>query len=393
MVASGRSAIVTGLMLGLIALAAPSAGASVFAAEGYPAQLSGEQTEQVTIGSEAGTIKCSETTVSGTLEEGPNGAVALTPTFKSCTAFGIAATIVVNGCQLVGHSGAETGSEIFAGTMDVTCPAEKAIVITTATCEMQIGPQTGLSSLTLTDETGGTRKVGVGFGLTGVAYTVTKDGAFCPFSGTGAKTNGTMGGKVSFGGTWKKAATGVFVIPQATIMCETEGGEECLQEALFPFKMPAVAPTAKIVLGAITVDCETSKLELEGIGTRFNGDAVLVGLEWNFIVKKCKTAVVPACGTVSSEPNFLTYMHPLGKGKAEWLGESIKLNIVCGAQVNCRYKKAKPITFTGGKPAGFEAKDTGLEQEKIPGEAGCVAEAKLTGTFAVGDIAFFDKKG
>lgn len=377
----------TTLVLGVACWVAPTAGATWIGSEGYPAELVSEQLAEMTLGSEAGTVKCTATTFGGSVP-GLDKSVALKPTFTGCKAFGVAATVSANGCLFVVHPGSETGSKVFSGTMDVSCPVEKTIVITALGCEIRIGSQSGLSSLTLTDEETSPPRMAVAFGLSGVSYNVAKDEGLCPFIGTGVRTNGTVGGKTAVKGTSGAGSVGVFALADAAILCEAVE-EECQQGGpilKLPFKVKATAPSAKIVLGGITVDCQDAKLELEVTGSRFNGDALALGLEWNFNVKNCKTANVANCTTVASEVPFITEFHPVAKGSGEWLGTLIRLKIVCGGEVICRYSKAKSaMTFTEGKPATIEAKATPLDREVIPGEAGCAAEAKLTTTLTVND--------
>jgi hypothetical protein len=389
-----KALIVAAVALVITCLAAPDANASWIASEHYSSALSSSQLEEVTLGTEGGTVKCSKTTFTGTLSD-ISHTVSLTPSFSECTAFGGSATVTPNGCTYVIHPGEETASREFNGTLDVSCGEGKAIVVATSLCEAKITAQSGLSSLKLSDETTSPERMSVKFEVSSAKYEVTKDSGTCPFKEVGKKTDGTMGGKEAILATHGVESVGMFALSEATIACETGGEEVCQKQLSLPFKFKLTAATSSFALGPITIACETSNLELEAVGQRFNKDMVLIGLEWDFLAKKCEAGKVP-CTVASAAPNFLTYSHPLVNGAGDWLVEAMQLNLTCGTAVKCRYKKAKQaisIVPTKGAVKGqFEAKGTELEQDPITGEVGCTNPAKLTGTFVLGDIAFFKEK-
>ena len=62
------------------------------------------------------------------------------------------------------------------------------MVVTAGTCEITIGEQGELNKVDLANSGNG---VSAQATVTGIAYTVTKDGFGCPFGGTGAKTGAT----------------------------------------------------------------------------------------------------------------------------------------------------------------------------------------------------------
>jgi hypothetical protein len=94
----------------------------------------------------------------------------------------------------------------FTGSSDVTCPPGEAIVVKGGNCEVQIGSQSGLGPVGLDEVTApepepeepeGHDEVEASFEMSpasGFAYTKSLDGASCPLSGTGAKTDGVFGG-------------------------------------------------------------------------------------------------------------------------------------------------------------------------------------------------------
>jgi hypothetical protein len=117
----------------------------------------------------------------GTLKEAST-TVTVTPTYTGCKAFGFAsATVTTIGCDYVFHdAGANT-----AGTVDVECSAGNVIKIVAGNCEVQVGSQTGLKSITYSNSH---PTVTVKATVTGITVNATKDGFLCPLSGTGHKT-------------------------------------------------------------------------------------------------------------------------------------------------------------------------------------------------------------
>jgi len=74
----------------------------------------------------------------------------------------------------------------------VACPAGKSIQINapatgTTICEVQVHAQTPGGNVAITNDTA-KGDVTVKANVTGIAYTVIKDGFGCPFAGTGPKT-------------------------------------------------------------------------------------------------------------------------------------------------------------------------------------------------------------
>jgi hypothetical protein len=212
-------ACLAGVLLG----AAVAQGAS-FTAGSYPASIEGRQGGEEGVppvgipgvpvgtggGGGGGTVgsvfgfegklmaSCSSSRLSAELS-GPSSSLTVTPKLSECAAFGfLAATFTPNGCQYVLNLGEEGAEEVFSGTMDITCPAGKTIVITQGNCEVQIGPQSGkalgFQNLAAEPPTFPQPAIALGLFGTGLTYEKTKDGAFCPLSGTGAKSDGVLQG-------------------------------------------------------------------------------------------------------------------------------------------------------------------------------------------------------
>lgn len=169
--------------LGLTVLAlgvvfASSAGADSFTSSEYPTSVtaSGAKGNDV-INTEGGKVECASH-FSGTLAKASTS-VTLTASYTECQAFGFASATVIMGCDYVFH---------VTGAVDIECPASNKIVITAGSCEVQIGTQTGLSKVELSNGSG---DISAKVNLSGIKYNVTKDGSGCPFGGTGEKTGGT----------------------------------------------------------------------------------------------------------------------------------------------------------------------------------------------------------
>jgi len=156
-----------------------SAASAQFTASSYPTTV----TATSALGNddfktEAGSVECAGH-FEGTSAEA-SSTMTIKANYTGCKAFGFAeASVNMNGCDYVFHSN---------GEVDLECSGTNKVVITAAACEVQIGSQTGLKSVTLNNGSGDiTAQANVG----GIAYTVTKDGFLCPFNGTGAKTGAT----------------------------------------------------------------------------------------------------------------------------------------------------------------------------------------------------------
>lgn len=373
--------------LALACWIAPNASASLFGAEGIPTTLASAASTKATFGSQAGSIVCENATYSGTLSEVSETA-RLAPSYSSCKAFGLSATVTTNGCEYAIHAGSEVGEETFGGTMDVSCGSEKAIVIVAGNCEVQIKGQSGLSGLKIVNHPASSpENASINFEISELAYTVAKDGAFCPFEGTGAKTDGTYTGEPTISGTSEATPVGFFALAgPATVPCEGEP-EECEQqkapEIALPAKIQAAATNPKIVVGTNTVTCDSSSMELTAVGIMGNSDLLAYGQELKF--KNCKTANVPACKTVQSLTPFLSAFAADGKGNGAWEGIKLFLDVNCEPDFICRYSQTKTphLAFTGGKGATIVANGTNIVKETITGEKNCAADAQLTATYTV----------
>lgn len=189
----GFIGVLVTLLSAVGALAPMSASADpAFTAAQYPATIQGTSAvgnEQIK--TEGGSVECKS---SFHAEAGGESATLnLAPTYSECKAFGfLNATVHPNGCKYRLHLVEETSVDKYKASFDIACEAGKAIVVTAATCQLEIKSQAGLGSVALANNTEASPKdITFDPEVAGLAYTVTTDGFGCPFNGTGNKTGGT----------------------------------------------------------------------------------------------------------------------------------------------------------------------------------------------------------
>jgi len=172
-------------MVAVLAMSAfvASAAQAQYTASSYPTTVTAESAlGNDVFTTEGGTVECASH-FEGTLSEASKS-LTITPKYTSCKAFGFAhATITLTGCQYIFHS---QNSSSSAST--IICPIDAVIHVNAGNCEVQIGAQSPSGSVA-TSNSGS--HVNAQANVTGINYTVTKDGFLCPFGGTGAKTGGT----------------------------------------------------------------------------------------------------------------------------------------------------------------------------------------------------------
>lgn len=208
------------LLIAVLAWGATAAQAAEFKAEKYPASLTGSQLGTGTGGTpgESGTIlsfegqmtECGSGGFTGELKAASTQ-VSINQFGLSCTAFGMSASVAWNGCNYRLNIGSGSG-DAYAGTIDFICPAGAKIVISGNGCEIQIGPQSGLSTVSyenLTTEK--PQKLRVVFNVSGFTYTKTQDGFLCPLNGTGVATDGKLVGGTKVSATSGGTATGLRI--------------------------------------------------------------------------------------------------------------------------------------------------------------------------------------
>ena len=170
-------------VLALTAVVASSASAANYTASSYPTTGVGESAlGNDVFTTEAGKVECSTHLTIHIGVKTPT--VQGTFIYSNCKAFGFL-NATVTGCVYTFTE--PTGSaDSYSAKVDVT----STCTIVASTCEVKVEPQTGLSSVAITNETAA-GDVKVKANVTGIAYNVTKDGIGCPFSGTGKKAGAT----------------------------------------------------------------------------------------------------------------------------------------------------------------------------------------------------------
>jgi Trypsin len=162
----------------------------------YPVTIHGSSTATQKFNTEAGAVECKASTFHAVLsaEEKETSKLTLTPQYKECKAsfLGFAATVEMEGCAYVLHLAEKAAADDYRAYTDISCSAGKSIKIVAGTCKAEIKAQTERETVDLVDDTSASPKKDITMRptLAGLAYTVTQDGAFCPFSGTGEKTGG-----------------------------------------------------------------------------------------------------------------------------------------------------------------------------------------------------------
>ena len=186
--------------LALMVTGAAGAQAANFTSAKYPAFISAEPVSVSTpvfgFENNTQTAKCEFAGFGGEITKATSE-LKLSPGFSGCTTFGAEGTIESNGCEFVLHPG--TGSvDKFSGTFDITCPTGKKIVVKGNTCEVTIAAQTGKGTVAYEKITAAEpNEVVATFSMkttAGFSYTKAVDGATCPLTGTGAKTDGVISG-------------------------------------------------------------------------------------------------------------------------------------------------------------------------------------------------------
>lgn len=184
----------------------PMKGECWFEAEKYPVTVTGTSAKgNEVLTTEAGKVECATHLIA---ESEAGGSIH--PTYSSCAAFGFLSATMTTGS---GSERCDFALDVTSGSSDsygaktsIACSPGTTIKVTAGTCEMTIGSQSASGSTSLSSNTGSSPKtVTIQPSLSGIAYTVVKDGLGCPFSGTGARTGATY---VAGSGTQMAATNG-----------------------------------------------------------------------------------------------------------------------------------------------------------------------------------------
>ena len=201
---------VLGLVL-VAVLAISATGASAASAQvkssSYPSTLTGSQVGSHVFTIDGGfTVVCPVAFFGGVLKEEASTVGGVTAEYKGngenqCEAFGLSATVSMNGCTYTFHdTNVVTVGVEHTGTVDLVCPAGKAVTLIYGTCEVQIGSQTGLGPVVYRDD-GTTNHLTLNPNVSkAITYNKTKDGFLCPLNGTGEKADGSYAGTTTVSG-------------------------------------------------------------------------------------------------------------------------------------------------------------------------------------------------
>lgn len=180
--------LAVGLLMSMSAAAAQAT--PTFEAGKYPATVTGAT--EVVIGTGASSVTCpvefdgTLSAASSTLELGTFFR------FAECKAWGFINMTINNQCKQLFHATEKQAADQYKAHYGLKCPAGTALVLTAGTCQIEIKEQEGLTTVDIDDDTGAPNRVTLDYEVSGLAYTVTKDGFGCALEGLGAKTNGTI---------------------------------------------------------------------------------------------------------------------------------------------------------------------------------------------------------
>jgi hypothetical protein len=141
------------------ALSASAASAAEFTAAESPAKVNAtNEGNHVFTAGIVGSISCKKATFTGEeFQVVPAKQVTVTPSYTECTFLGVPTTVKTNGCDYTFTE--PTGTGPFTGKVDVGCPTGKTIEFEALGCRVKVGAQTGLGTVTYTNQANGTVKV------------------------------------------------------------------------------------------------------------------------------------------------------------------------------------------------------------------------------------------
>ena len=188
-----------------LAVTASAASAATFNIEGTtgPFTVKGAQVAEenhvFTIESGLQT-KCKTATFTGTAPATSNATLEITPSYASCTAFGLSATITMNSCKYKFLSPSGSATPWAGSAIELLCTNASPATIKTATCEVKIEQQATPKKTEVSYETSGTEHVLVKANVSAIEYNKTEDGFLCPLNGTGKKSDGKYEGNTTVEG-------------------------------------------------------------------------------------------------------------------------------------------------------------------------------------------------
>ncbi|HEX7280182.1 MAG TPA: hypothetical protein VF255_11245 [Solirubrobacterales bacterium] len=181
--------------------AATASAEKLFHSEVAHTEVRGEQhSTEDTFTVNAGTVRCSHATYTGTQSTATASTQTVAPTYSGCKAFGfVNTTIDPNGCGYVFSLSGTPVSGAAPGGVTIECPAGQVITVTAFNCWVTVGPQTRATGITYTNlGAGKTRDVTVDVNLTGLTYT--QHSKSFPGCTNGTFNNGTYTGAATVRG-------------------------------------------------------------------------------------------------------------------------------------------------------------------------------------------------
>jgi hypothetical protein len=181
--------------LAISASAVPAAQAQpTFTCSAYPCAATGSNTKgSETFTTSGGMPQCDSHFLIGQIGGGniqfPASKVTVTPSYDNCEAFGFfQAAFHENGCDYVFTATEQVAMNQYRHHVDLICPSgSPGFTITAGTCEVDILPQSNLTTVVTTNLSSGS--VTVQQLVANMTMNVTKDGFGCAFSGTGHTTS------------------------------------------------------------------------------------------------------------------------------------------------------------------------------------------------------------
>jgi hypothetical protein len=184
-------------VLAMSAVVASAASAANFTAASYPVTYSGSQaaTEPHVFIADGYETTCKNAEFSGSASAASSTAT-LTPTYSECTAFGLSATVDMNGCSYTFHLASTSKADA-----DLNCPAgaEVEIVAGGGSCVAHIPPfAKPLGSVAISNVHPNIRGEA---NVTGISASLTDENFFCPFQGNTTVKNATYTGNLTISGS------------------------------------------------------------------------------------------------------------------------------------------------------------------------------------------------
>ena len=380
MLAKG-SGLVISLAIAIVALFSSTAFASsAFEAEEFPANVSGEQVGEGLVLElpKLGEVECSTATFTGQLAE-PSETLTLVPTYYGCTAFGQAASIERHGCVYELNVGEETGENTFAGSTDIVCPPEQAIVVNVlkaGACDAKIGGQSGLSSVAYQDDLEAEPLIVTAEeGLSSIKYTPVGGG--CPSAGE----DGSLTGDVELSAETETEAVGLAVWLDANTKLCQEIPNPCNNLFTKNTTIAGTSMAAQIFIEKAFVSCTSSSFTAtsdadEGDPLPLRDLAVTFG---GCFTENAKCVNVKMTNKPSAA--LSAWGGPISLGSIFF---PVSLFIECEKKVECEYESPKlAMRLVGGSPAKIVFHDQALTKKVLGTEVGCGGSGAWTGGFTI----------